>query len=346
MRSLAAILLAILCLAGPTAAAARASGPVCPDVFGQDFCDADRMAARHGRFDVPTAEVLAGQGFEGVRVFWVDGFSRDLPLVSVLRPPGAAARLDVRIPTDAAPRVMDQPTSPWTWEVSQTLARMALAAPEAVSEDQMCLHAWSARIEVIAGGKVTTRVRSLCSGDALFEGADALSVRALDVMPGCDGLLGRTWADRLATCSIIGGQKSWDAVEVANLLQGRVFEDYPPDEAASVDEDIPRSDVSRMFGPNATMAWAGSPPVKGPDAAADLWRRKLNDETFLRIEPRSIEAGPYTVIVRGVISYSESPDDKPAQRFEAPFEQRWLRFNGYELRIFHWSVEPFRPAAR
>lgn len=159
-----------LVLSCATPSAKRPFDRLCMDAYARDHCDRGQRDEIERSFRVPPAEFLAKQGWQGVRVFMVDGYSNDMPLLTVLHRRSGPQALEVRGPSRDV-RTLEATPGPELEAAARTLLASTAASPVAppeVSDGSVCLHAWVAYIEVLDGGRApvasATPVRtSLCS---------------------------------------------------------------------------------------------------------------------------------------------------------------------------------------
>lgn len=342
MRALAAILLATLFLAGTAAADDR-----CRDEYGRDLCDPVMLAKIRASFGVPPAEELAARGVEGVRVFLIDGYSNDRPLVTILREPGARPTLEVRA-VRQPPGVISAPATAWQWSVGETLAGLVLASGErplaepssadagSIPPPRFCLHAWVTIVEAIKDGLVTTRIRSACGDEPLYDGAASLTAMAVSAFRGCSELEVTRYggdAARLEDCTKLEGRWRLEAVTVLNRLQSS---------ALASSGDAAQVDLETLFAPDAVVAWSQEPDAIGRAAAAARWRTKVEGD---RVEKRtfvvvnSVRGEDGTVRVTGVIREFRRREGqrKLVLMGEAPFTQDWMLVDR-AWRIVRWDI--------
>jgi hypothetical protein len=352
MRALAAILLAMMVLAGPAAAAERRFDRDCMDDYARDLCQAETLSVIRAKFDVPAAEFLADQGFEGVRVFMIDGYSQDKPLISIFRTGDKAATLEVRaLVAGRRLRVMSQPASTWSWELSQTLARLTVDSPLTTPSASMCLHAWVAVIEIIKDGRVTTRIRNACGQeDGMFEGAYALSPIALRALPGCREVDPKQYRNESAViegCAVLEGEHALEAASVLNQLNGRNFRDLGGLPKDRLERLFPVAEFQRVFHTKVVFSWPGESTTTGAAEAAALWRKLArDDDTYLSVLPLKIVADEAGIEVTGVIVSTASGSNPSDVRLEAPFSQEWRQDLDEGLKMTRWTVGPFVGVSR
>lgn len=230
------------------------------DDYGRDLCDAGQWGAIVASFGLESAEQVLAQGWRGVRIFTIDGYSNDMPMISVLSREGADgpsrdAVLEVRGPRadgslrlrrDAWPRLQDR---------AAELQDLVFASPErpaarvrvepvrqagpGVDEEELitiCLHAWVTVTESLSDTGVVRRIRNACGDDPLFEASYDFPTQALRGFPHCNHLDPanyRNESTQLYSCLILAGENPVAAAEVLNVIdlaeRGNLFEDSAPD---------------------------------------------------------------------------------------------------------------------
>lgn len=325
MRALAAILLAALFLATPAVADDR-----CRDEYGRNLCDPVMRAEIRARFGVPPAEELAVRGVEGVRVFLIDGYSNDRPLVTILREPGARPTLEARA-VRQPPGVISAPATAWQWSVTETLAGLVRASGERpptepsptpspmevgdIPPPRFCLHAWVTIVEAIKDGRVTTRIRSACGDEPIYEGAASLTAMAVNAFRGCSELKVVRYggdAARLEDCTKLEGGWRLEAATVLNRLQSS---------ALANSGDIAQVDLETLFALDATVAWHQEPDTIGRAAAAARWRTKVEGDKAQKrtvVVVNSVRGEDGSVRVTGVIREFQRREGKLVPVGEAP----------------------------
>lgn len=133
-------------------AADFASG--CADDRGADRCSDAAVKSWRERYALPAIEQLADDGAAVRRVFYVDGYGRDVLAISAIRAKGASPIIELRVPRtgEAEPIRRLRTISENAWD--QILADSAVAhrryQPEASADPEeisICLHAWVTRYE-------------------------------------------------------------------------------------------------------------------------------------------------------------------------------------------------------
>lgn len=311
----------------------------CMDDYGRDLCDPIMRARIRDKFGVPPAETLAAKGVEGVRVFLVDGYSNDMPLVSILRQAGGDATLEVRA-ADKPPRLLSTPASAWDWVLASALSDLVRAAPERATPPAgkagpaMCLHAWVTVTEAIHAGNVTTRIRHACADGPIFEGGASLTRIAIDSFEGCAELMTRRYggpAAQLSDCTRVRG--GYMAVGLYNAFNDSPAGPGKPGLAATPDSWLTK---------DVRLTWAGRDLITGSAAVAAFWEEQTNGghtRTLLTAVDPTSEAGVY--LVRGFVRLGDGAKGQA----QAPFEQAWRIVPGAGWRVTEWAVGAFEPVS-
>lgn len=240
----------------------------CMDDYGRNLCDVSRWGGIVATFGIDTADAAWAKGWRGVRVFTVDGYSSDMPMIAV-RDGGA---LEVRgadeDPTDdLAPAILTGQATPAITTAVAALKTRVAAAPvrqsaeegDAADKDSdvisICLHAWVTVTESITQDGVTRRVRNACGDNPLFDAAFDMSKLALDSFDHCKQLHPKRYRNdsaRLMGCLSLKGEDLMAAAEVANLFNN-----------GEVDK---LSDFAPLLTADARIALPGVAPASARDA--------------------------------------------------------------------------------
>lgn len=332
-----ALALAAALLAGEPRAADPSTFGRCLDEYARDLCDAKMRASIRAKTGAPDAGQLARDGYSGVRVFLVDGYSNDMPVVSVLTRDGKPAMEIRAAATGREPVVTQIAPNGWTLEVAASLQRMTLAAPERapVAEKKageppvICLHAWMAVVEVIDAGKVTTRIRGACGDAPIFDASFYLSELALQQTTACHALADnqhRSPSHKLATCATLVGKDRWSAVWLRNRFGDNVF--LNPDKRTA-------GQAADFFAPIVMFNWEGE-PVRLAQEAIDY--RLTGPGARIRLYATEVEADVDGGIVRGVAT---RPGEGGAPTTKATFVQTWRKSKDGRTRLIRWDMTPF-----
>lgn len=225
----------------------------CMDDYGRDLCDAGQWTTIVSSFGLEPADAVQAQGWRGVRVFTIDGYSHDMPMISVLSrgegPYGMPleSALDVR----AAKSAIDGPTEVSTlrrdaWsslqDAAEGLRELATSSTErqsgalpvspassdspeadAIDDSVICLHAWVTVTEALSDAGVQRRIRNACGDDPLFDASYGLSAQALRGFPHCNHLNPANYRNesaQLSACLILAGDDRVAAAEVLSIVDG------------------------------------------------------------------------------------------------------------------------------
>lgn len=293
--------LAAMLLAGPPEAAAKQPefDRACMDARGRDLCRSEIFDAMRARVGAPSAESLARDGMEGVRVFMVNGYGVDQPMVAILWTGGAAPVIEARIDRgEDRPSTITLPGNHWHRATTGTLIRLVRISPSRQAVEQglnakgelaICLHAWVAVVEAIEGGRVHRRVRNACGDEPIFDGAFQFATVALGVSEACSAVDADSYRNdwgRLAVCPAIVGPNVNGAAAIYQLSVGNILDDglHPAGETTdslapgaiwrSPDETVTgQAEVAtawRRFGAGAeARLWVRTATGKGPAVEVD-----------------------------------------------------------------------------
>lgn len=225
------VIAAGLALTAPCAgASAQDAARACRDDKGVDRCAEDGQARMRALYGADSLETLAGGKIAVRRAFFVDGYGRDIGLVSFLRPPGADPAIEVRFPaerrTEALP-TLAAPLSEQQWRdaLRETALFERRLVPLEDASPSICLHGWVATVEAndppfLPQNQFPTReVRgvsrrktdSACGNDGLaMRAAMRLATLALDSIPACGTLdrnRHRSEVHALGACARLRGDR-------------------------------------------------------------------------------------------------------------------------------------------
>lgn len=318
----------------------------CMDEYGRNLCDAATWSGIVSSFELQPAEQVQREGWRGVRVFTVNGYSNDMPMVSVLAAEAGHydspvhPKLEVRgTAYRGSDDVMVAKLEREAWDglhataqrlqglVAESQDRQSGAAPEdppkTVDGDRVisiCLHAWVTVTESLTEQGVTRRIRNACGDDPVFDASFDFSAHALRGFPHCnhiDPALQRNESTQLAACLALEGEDKVAAAEVLNILHG------PVDEAV---------DLAGHLAPDVRLFEAGDPVTVGAAPVAQaLSAGRFNE---MRVYTHHFEGRPESVITAG--SLQRYVDDKMEL---ADTRQVWLRRDGI-WRLAEMTVGP------
>lgn len=303
---------------------------------------------------LPTADALAAQGYDGVRVFSRDGFGRPQPSVAILRKGSKAAEISVSVkPFDQMPRYISGEAADWDWRIAQLLMAEAKAAPVEQPEPTVpnasdetaptghedeevsflvCTDSSTALIEVIEAGAVTRRVRSSCGEDLIYDAASALSALAATRIEGCSALdLTAAWpAQILEHCANLSGEDRWSAAYLYNLVTQPAF--LAPKEAAP-------GALQKLLAPTAQLIRPVRPKMMGAHPVAAWFASEVQTRGEFGFQAEDVSvSGSEARVVGGLFHF---PDVDADSYFWAPSEQVWRDDVDSGWRLVRWTVGPY-----
>jgi hypothetical protein len=347
-------MLAFALLVAATASASQPERPWteaesnCRDDRGVDRCAAEEHRKVLDLYGVKPIEAHARAGDQVRRVFYVDGYGRDMVAIAFTRPAGGDATLSVHWPRKAG-----KPTrAPATALISAETWRNVLRRSEDFDRDLqpkpanppsdtivVCLHSWTYTVEATDRGteeagpmKVTRKVQDAC-GDGLAErfAGDAQEV-ALALVPYCQALdpgQHRNPAAQLHACQALEGDRLSAAAAYNQIRSLQHIES----------EDLHQA--KQAFRYDAVLDWGGESAARPPGSAAELWVRKASDgnaSLFVQrvVGERADRATADAELVRYVDEGGES------KRQVAPVSFLLEARDGFPLQVSRASVGPWR----
>lgn len=335
---LAAMLLAAPVAPAPKDDPAALVREACGDDDGRDLCDRAVQEKIRLALDAEPAEALARRGVQGVRVFMVNGYGNDQPMVAILWEGKAAPAIEVRVDRgEIQPSILTLPGNSWHRASTRTLARLVRTSPSRQSDEQgpnaegelvICLHAWVAVVEAIEGGRVHRRIRNACGDDPVFDGAFQFATMALGVSEACSAVDADSYRNdwgRLAVCPAILGPNVNGAAAVYEMSSGSVLETptYP--------HDMTLDNLA------AEVSWRSpGQTASGPEAVAAAWRGFAADGRASHWVRTATGKGA-VVLVEG-IAIRRSDEGT----CHADSRQEWRQAEG-RWRLVSWSLTECRP---
>jgi hypothetical protein len=339
-----AVLVFIVFAATPGAFAQPAADEVlynnCDDDDGEDQCDADVQRRVRSMFEVQSIEELGSAGAQVRRVFFVDGYGSDMPVVSFERVPGESPRVEVSVRTfgdeeRVVKMVALAPLPVWASVLRETtyFDRTFAPLPPGPPSDELsiCLHSWVVTIEAADPNEerpIRRSTQDACN-DGLAVGAGFEMARhAYELLPHCNALDLNNYRNvvvLLAACALLEGDRI-AAAEATNR-----YEDLD-----GVYGEVRRQDFDDLLHENVRLDWPDEPTVNGVVDAAAYWTRHMNDHWRYA---RSFHGeGPDRVTISGRLVQRSARD---RDRQGAAFEQVWVRENGFDFRLLEMRVGAF-----
>lgn len=328
--------------AGP----ALAQSTACRDDAARERCAAVEDKARRARYDAPPIEDFARQKVEIMRAFFVDGYGRDVGLVTLWRARAAEPRVEWRLPETRddgqaiAPIAATLALPAWraVMGASGYFDRTLVQKPSA--EVSICLHGWTTRVEMAGtDGTVRRATQSGCGEDALvWPFAWRMTAAAIAAMPACallDAERTRNDVTRLGKCARLDGDRA-AAAEAMNVYDTPWFANPSGEDFAVA--------LTHVFADRLHFAWPGEPVATGAEAAARSWSGHVGQAPFF---PRRIFGETADrVRLEGVVLMPGTTTEAPRKPLPATFI--WQRCNGFGFRVTHfWTgATPPPPSAR
>lgn len=320
----------------------RAFDRDCMDDYGRNLCAPEKWHEIVASFQLEPAETLQSQGWRGVRVFTINGYSQDMPMVSVLHTEQSAggypsnAQLEVRAARAAGVQVPILKRAAWAGLAfaAADIGKLATASPVRQSEPAaggsgagaddevvMCLHAWVTVTEVLSEEGVIRRVRNACGDDQLYDAGYELSAKALRGFPDCNRLDPANYRNesaQLNRCMNLEGDDRIAAAELLNLMDGEIF-----------------NEPSRLV-TFATPETRISGAADGTTLAAALG---FGEARVVRLYTTSVRSLGNDVVVEGSTHWYGHEDDNDK---EANVRHVWRKFDG-AWRIVEFSIGAWHP---
>ncbi|HEX8572945.1 MAG TPA: hypothetical protein VF759_09350 [Allosphingosinicella sp.] len=323
--------------------------PDCRDDRGVDRCAAGQQRRVRELYRLKSIEEHQAAGDQVRRVFYVDGYGRDLIAIAFVRSPGQDPAAWVHFP--AAPRPAPAPpmqslAPKAVWE--EMLDRSWLFDRRLVAEKPegpvICMHAWVYTIEATdpagpAGYEKSEPPRrktgDACSDELAQDYGDEVAKAALPLFPACAALDPEQHcnaASQLAACAILRGDRM-AAAEVLN--RAGAFR-----RAREAGESVL---LRGLFASRATVDWNGS---VGRDALRlhDFWLARLEEAGRPAFYVESVEGlSSQRVRLIGTLTRTE---ERPAgeRTLTARVEQIWHFTPAREYQVESVKVGPFEPA--
>jgi hypothetical protein len=261
--------------------AAQQSSADCKDDRGTDRCASAVQSRMRAMYGLPSIEDHARRGDEVRRVFYVDGYGRDLIAISFVRAPGRDPAAFIHFPRRIGERgtpALQAPVPHRIW--GDVLQRSGLfdreMLPRATDKQELnvCLHAWLFLAETndparADGGDALVRrkVEDACQDGPVGAFATELQQMALPLFPHCDRLdpsQYRNAAAQLSACRLLSGDRV-AAAEVMNRTDALRGFRSPSD----------REQIAGLFGHSVRIDWAGEQRELGMIPAGQYWADKL-----------------------------------------------------------------------
>lgn len=330
-------LLAAMALVAP-----NATTDPCRDDKGKDRCLPAQQEKMRTLYRVaPIAAYAAGTSR---RLFYVDGYGRDVIAIEYMRMPGQDPLLRVHFPTDtrrtSTPLQTSLTTQQWTSviDASENFDRKYASRPPAKTAEgdeaiNVCIHSWVYWAEATDPGKKSRSVTDdACNDSPVEQFAWVAAKVARASFPHCailDPQHGRNEATLLKDCQNLSGDRI-AAAEVWN--RAKAF--------WSIDSADRDGGIDGLSDYKMSLEINGS--VTRGKFANEMWRSLFTDRTkrpnFYYGSIKGIDAT--TVVVTGELHLA-GDDDKSQV---ADVEMRWTKA-GNSFSIAAITIGPYKPSA-
>lgn len=340
---------ALLALAAAGASGQGTADPNCTDDRLVDRCAEAEQRRMRALYGVRPIEEHAAAGDEVRRVFYVDGYGRDLVLIAFVRTAGRDPEVQVHYPRregSEQPAALRAPVPQPVWDEIAERAlyfdRTFVPRPEA--EPSICMHSWVYTIETAEPPNnpreqplVRRKTEDACGDGPGQVFALELQRIALPLFPHCAALdpeHHRNDTSILDACRILYGDRL-AAAEVFN--RARAFRQL------ARPHDAER--IAGHFAHDVQIDWAGT-PYRGPGyRAGEFWIGRLGAgeyPTNMYVERIDGESSG-RVRVTGLLSRtSDTQRGEGTGQETATIEQIWVRDINGTMMIERATIGPWR----
>jgi len=340
--------LGVLFLPAPSLASAQpAADPNCRDDRGVDRCAEAQQGRVRALFGMRPIEEHRAAGDQARRVFYVDGYGRDLIAIAFVRARGQDPTLWVHYPQVQGERRSEPLRAPVplaVWEDilrrSHNFERSFAPRPGADPAASICLHSWVYTIEAAdpATGyrpaSLRRKTEDSCEGGPGGIYAREMERAALALIPHCaalDPAQHRNPASMLAACRILRGDRlaAAEALNRAGVLRRM----STPAEMGL---------MHGRFGYRAVIDWNGA-RNEGQGSALAFWIRKVGEEgrPSLFFEAVEGESADRVRLIAMLSRSLEVPEGRQSRYERARVEQIWVRDAGGDFEIEQVTVGPW-----
>lgn len=316
----------------------------CRDDDGRDRCASDEQAKARALFGVKAIEVHAAARDTIRRVFYVDGYGRDLIVISAVRARGRSPELRVDFPSSdhriSGPLTVPLPLALWR-DIDARTTSLPWTPPPPPSdpkgEQSICLHGWVYALEAATPG-VRRVTEDGCRRGLGQDFASWLADATVPLFPHCAALdkkKHRNSATLLRSCGILSGR---DRMAAARAMNG-------VDAFRGIGGERDAARLAPYFAPAVAIDWAGDRPE--PADAARFWSARMGpgDGSVAHLYVDRMEGLAFNrVRLIGKISRStNTPRGRWTGSEQATVEQLWVRQPDGVFRIERASVGPWQP---
>lgn len=346
------LILQIAALASAAAAPAQARpDPNCSDDRGADRCAAQQQARTRALFGLRSIEQHRDAGDQVRRVFYVDGYGRDMIAIAFVRAPGREPMAQIHFPRREGQRAtppLEAPVSHTVWgemlRRSANFDRSYTPRPQNPEEVSICLHSWVYTVEAndpartnLARASLRRKTEDSCQRGPAVEFAADLQRAALPLFPHCDRLdpgQHRNPAAQLAACAALTGDRM-AAAEVMNRLGA--FRRARGTQDGQL--------LAGLFAQRARIDWNGVRSDPNDLYQGNFWLARMAADGAPGFYHDRVE-GLAADRVRVTGTLQRSTDGPAASHFRAPVEMIWVFGPSQEFQVDSATVgawERYRP---
>ena len=326
----------------------------CRDDRGSDRCAEAVQRRTRELYGVSSIEEHRAAGDQVRRIFYVDGYGRDVVLIAFVRAPGRDPALWVHYPRregEARPEPLQAPVPHSVWSDvlirSSYFDRRLVPLPPEANGIRICMHSWVYTAEAtdparsqLEPATIRRTTQDTCGDGLAHAYAFELQREALALIPHCarlDPQQHRNPASQLAVCRMLSGDRI-AAADVLNRLGA----------LRRIDGSSNSAPVAGTFGYDAVIDWNGE-RNEGPNSAASFWVRKIGEAHVPNFYPESVEGLSGTrVRVRGRLHRSvEAGREQNSTANVARVEMIWVfgliqQFEVESATVGPWGGAPAR----
>lgn len=322
----------------------------CNDDRGVDRCTESQQRWMEDLYGVRSIEAHGEAGDQVRRVFYVDGFGRDVVLIAFLQPAEDGPIVSVHFPregntTPPDPLQAPMPEILWNdmlWR-SKLIDRKLVPLPIPPETIQVCLHPSMYVVEIadpadgtLNSPKIARTTSNGCDGRMAAWFALETQRAALRLFPPCAALdpeQHRSAASQFAACRLLRGERM-AAAAVMNRLGSLGRFPGPGD----------YRDAGRLFARGAVIDWIGQRSTN--QAAGEFWIERMRDAHHPIFYADSVEGLSMTQVrVVGRLQRSvEAAAEANSDAYRAQVEMLWAfdSANGFlveQITVAAWEAE-------
>lgn len=337
---------AIGVLLADSPAAQTASDTDCPS---PRTCPSDRQRALLAAYEVRTLEAHQADGDQVRRVFYVDGYGRDLILIAFVRSPGRDPMLSLHFPgqNGRRPMAIQTPVPGEIWDEvmrrSYHFDRELIPASEPTSAEQpICSHSWQYIVEGTGSTRergtesIRRKIVDTCDDGLAQDFAEDAARLARPLLPSCAALdLGQYQNSpilALSACRLLGGDR---IAAAAALNRADSFRQVRSERQAGL--------LAGRFHYSALIDWNGSRSANG-EAAPQFWIEQISraGDVSLFFDSVHGESADRVRITGRLSRWVRAAEDVQPRPEMAPVEFTWESEAGGLFQVRRVTVGPWQ----